>query len=255
MKLNLSRPIIFFDIESTGLNVATDRIVELCTIKVYPDGREETRTLRFNPEIPISAEAIAVNGITNADVADCPTFKEKANELADFFRDSDFAGFNSNFFDVPLLVEEFIRAGIDFDVTKVRFIDVQNIYHKMEKRNLAAAYKFYCNKDLENAHTAEADTRATYEVLQAQLERYDGELENNVGFLSDFSRHNRNVDLAGRIVLNERGVETINFGKNKGKSVAEVLRRDPGYYSWIQQGDFTQNTKQIFMRLKLKYIG
>lgn len=255
MKLNLSRPIVFFDIEATGLNVVTDRIVELCFIKVYPDGREETQTLRFNPGIPISAEATAVNGITNEDVAGCPAFRDKAAELAEIFRGSDIAGFNSNFFDVPLLVEEFIRAGVEFDVTQIRFVDVQNIYHKMEKRNLAAAYRFYCDKDLENAHTAEADTRATYEVLQAQLERYGGELENNIGFLADFSRRNNNVDLAGRIVLNEQGVETINFGKYKGRPVTEVLRRDPGYYSWILQGDFTQNTKQTFMRLKLKSMG
>lgn len=255
MKLNLSRPIVFFDIEATGLNVATDRIVEISYIKVYPDGHEESQTLRFNPGIPISAEASAVNGIKDEDVSDCPSFKEKAADLALIFSECDIAGFNSNYFDIPLLVEEFIRAGINFDITKCRFVDVQNIYHKMEKRTLAAAYKFYCDKDLENAHTAQADTRATYEVLQSQLDLYGKELKNDIGFLAEFSRRNRNVDLAGRIVLNEQGVETINFGKYKGQAVADVIRREPGYFSWIMQGDFPQNTKQEFMRLKLKLNG
>lgn len=255
MKLNLSRPIVFFDIEATGLNIATDRIVELSYIKVYPDGHEESQTLRFNPGIPISAEASAVNGIKDEDVAGCPSFKEKAADLALIFSECDIAGFNSNYFDIPLLVEEFIRAGINFDIGKCRFVDVQNIYHKMEKRTLAAAYKFYCDKDLENAHTAQADTRATYEVLQSQLDLYGKELKNDIAFLADFSRRNRNVDLAGRIVLNEQGVETINFGKYKGQAVADVIRREPGYFSWIMQGDFPQNTKQEFMRLKLKLNG
>lgn len=255
MKLNLSRPIVFFDIEATGLNVATDRIVEISYIKVYPDGHEESQTLRFNPGIPISAEASAVNGIKDEDVSDCPSFKEKAADLALIFSECDIAGFNSNYFDIPLLVEEFIRAGINFDITKCRFVDVQNIYHKMEKRTLAAAYKFYCDKDLENAHTAQADTRATYEVLQSQLDLYGKDLKNDIGFLAEFSRRNRNVDLAGRIVLNEQGVETINFGKYKGQAVADVIRREPGYFSWIMQGDFPQNTKQEFMRLKLKLNG
>lgn len=255
MKLNLSRPIVFFDIEATGLNVATDRVVEISYIKVYPDGHEESQTLRFNPGIPISVEASAVNGIKDEDVSDCPSFKEKAADLALIFSECDIAGFNSNYFDIPLLVEEFIRAGINFDITKCRFVDVQNIYHKMEKRTLAAAYKFYCDKDLENAHTAQADTRATYEVLQSQLDLYGKDLKNDIGFLAEFSRRNRNVDLAGRIVLNEQGVETINFGKYKGQAVADVIRREPGYFSWIMQGDFPQNTKQEFMRLKLKLNG
>lgn len=255
MKLNLLRPIVFFDIEATGLNVATDRIVEINYIKVYPDGHEESQTLRFNPGIPISVEASAVNGIKDEDVSDCPSFKEKAADLALIFSECDIAGFNSNYFDIPLLVEEFIRAGINFDITKCRFVDVQNIYHKMEKRTLAAAYKFYCDKDLENAHTAQADTRATYEVLQSQLDLYGKDLKNDIGFLAEFSRRNRNVDLAGRIVLNEQGVETINFGKYKGQAVADVIRREPGYFSWIMQGNFPQNTKQEFMRLKLKLNG
>ena len=252
MKLSLTRPIVFFDIEATGLNIATDRIVELCLLKIYPDGSEEALTQRFNPGIHISEEATAVNGIKDEDVAKSPTFKEKANEIANKFKGSDIAGFNSNHFDIPLLVEEFIRSGVQFDISACKFVDVQNIYHKMEKRNLSAAYKFYCNKDLENAHTALADTQATYEVLQAQLDRYEGQLENNVAFLSNFSRRNNNVDLAGRVVYNDEGVEIINFGKHKGRPVAEVLRKEPSYLGWIMQGDFTQNTKQVFMRIRLR---
>ena len=252
MKLNLNRPIVFFDIEATGLNIATDRIVELCYIKLRPDGSQEERTLRFNPGIHISAEATAVNGITDADVAHEPHFRDLAPELEGVFAGCDLAGFNSNSFDIPMLVEEFIRAGINFDITGCKFVDVQNIFHKMEQRNLVAAYKFYCQKNLDDAHTALADTRATLEVLEAQLDRYADTLKNNVDYLADFSRRNRNVDLAGRIVLNEQGVETINFGKYRGRPVAEVLRRDPGYYAWLMQGDFTQNTKQAFTRIKLR---
>lgn len=254
MQLKLNRPIIFFDIEATGLNVASDRIVELCYIKLSPNGKEEVKTQRFNPGLHISAEASSVNGIYDEDVANCPRFKEKAAELAQTFTGCDLAGFNSNHFDIPLLVEEFIRAGVDFDITGAKFVDVQGIFHKMEKRDLTAAYKFYCNKSLEDAHTAEADTRATLEVLEAQLDRYADTLKNNVDFLSEFSRRNRNVDLAGRIVYNDQGVETINFGKYRGRAVSEVLQRDPGYFSWIMQGDFTQNTKQTFMRIKLRGV-
>ena len=254
MQLKLNRPIIFFDIEATGLNVASDRIVELCYIKLYPNGKEEVKTQRFNPGLHISAEASSVNGIYDEDVANCPRFKEKAAELAQTFTGCDLAGFNSNHFDIALLVEEFIRAGVDFDITGAKFVDVQGIFHKMEKRDLTSAYKFYCNKNLEDAHTAEADTRATLEVLEAQLDRYADTLQNNVTFLADFSRRNRNVDLAGRIVYNDQGVETINFGKYRGRAVSEVLLRDPGYFSWIMQGDFTQNTKQTFMRIKLRGV-
>lgn len=254
MQLKLNRPIIFFDIEATGLNVASDRIVELCYIKLYPNGKEEVKTQRYNPGLHISAEASSVNGIYDEDVANCPRFKEKAAELAQTFTGCDLAGFNSNHFDIPLLVEEFIRAGVDFDITGAKFVDVQGIFHKMEKRDLTSAYKFYCNKNLEDAHTAEADTRATLEVLEAQLDRYADTLQNNVTFLAEFSRRNRNVDLAGRIVYNDQGVETINFGKYRGRAVSEVLQRDPGYFSWIMQGDFTQNTKQTFMRIKLRGV-
>lgn len=252
MQLQLSRPLIFFDIEATGLNTASDRIVELCYIKVMPDGTEQVKTQRFYPGKHIAAEATAVNGIHDEDVADCPTFKEKAAELAQVFANCDLAGFNSNHFDIPLLVEEFIRAGVDYNFSGIRFVDVQGIFHKMEKRDLTAAYKFYCHKDLTEAHTAEADTRATLEVLEAQLDRYSDTLKNNVDFLAEFSRRNRNVDLAGRIVYNDQNVETFNFGKYRGRAVTDVLRRDPGYFSWIMQGDFTQNTKQTLMRLKLR---
>lgn len=252
MRLSLNRPIIFFDIEATGLNVASDRIVELCYIKCFPDGSEDVKTLRFNPQHHISAEASAVNGIYDDDVKDCPLFKDKAAQLAEIFQNCDFAGFNSNHFDIPLLVEEFIRAGINYDISEAQFVDVQGIFHKMEKRDLTAAYKFYCNKELKDAHTAEADTRATLEVLEAQLDKYADTLKNDVTYLAEFSRRNKNVDLAGRIVYNDQGIETINFGKYRGRAVSEVLKRDPGYFTWIMQGDFTQNTKQTFMRIKLR---
>lgn len=252
MQLNLSRPLVFFDIEATGLNTATDRIVELCMVKVFPDGTDEVRTLRINPTIPISPEASAVNGITNEDVADCPRFIDLAEELDSYFANCDLAGYNSNAFDIPMLVEEFIRAGINFDLTTRKFIDVQTVFHKMEPRTLTAAYKYYCQKELVDAHSAEADTRATYEVLKAQLDRYE-EVQNDVEWLATFTRRNNNVDLAGRIVLNEENVEVINFGKYRGRPVRDVLRYDQGYYNWIMQGDFPQNTKQVFMQLKLRY--
>lgn len=252
MQLKLSRPLIFFDIEATGLSTMHDRIVELSYIKVMPDGDELSETLRFNPGIHISDEATKVNGIHDEDVKNCPTFRDEAPRLAEVFSDSDIAGFNSNAFDIPMLVEEFIRAGINFDINACRFVDVQTIFHRMEPRNLTAAYKFYCGKNLEDAHTAMADTRATYEVLKGELDRYPEALKNDVAFLSDFSCRRRNVDLAGRIVLNDHDVPVINFGKYRGHPVKDVLRSDPGYYNWIMQGDFPQNTKQTFMRFKLQ---
>ncbi len=252
MELNLKKPLVFFDLETTGLNITSDKIVEISYIKVFPNGTEESKTLRVNPGMHIPEQATAVHHITDDDVKDCPTFKQVARSLASVFEGSDVAGFNSNRFDLPLLVEEFLNAGVNIDMTKRKFIDVQTIFHKMEQRNLVAAYKFYCQKNLDDAHTALADTRATLEVLEAQLDRYADTLKNNVDYLADFSRRNRNVDLAGRIVLNEQGVETINFGKYRGRPVADVLRRDPGYYSWLMQGDFTQNTKQAFTRIKLR---
>lgn len=252
MALNLKKPIIFFDLETTGVSITRDRIVEISMIKLMPNGEERMRTLRVNPEMHIPEEATAVHHITDADVADKPTFKAIAKDLAQSFIGCDIAGFNSNKFDIPMLSEEFGRAGVSFDFSKARFVDVQTIFHKKEQRTLVAAYKFYCGKNLDDAHSATADTRATYEVLLAQLERYD-DLPNDIDALSDFSSQNRNVDLLGRIVLNDKNVEVINFGKYKGRPVAEVLKKDPGYYSWIMQGDFPQNTKDTFTRLKLRY--
>lgn len=255
MKLNLKRPIVFFDLETTGLDIANDRIVELCYIKVEPNGNEESKAMRLNPEKHISEAATKVHGISDEDVKDCPTFREIAPALAETLQGCDLAGFNSNKFDIPMLAEEFLRAGVDMDFSNRRFIDVQNIYHKMERRTLIAAYKYYCGKDLNDAHSALADTRATYEVLQAQLDMYPNDLKNDMDFLSDFSTMDHNVDLAGRFVYDEKGNEVVNFGKYKGKSVREVLMRDPGYYGWIIQSDFTLNTKQTLTRLKLKYAG
>lgn len=255
MKLNLKRPIIFFDLETTGLDIAKDRIVELCYIRVEPNGNEEARSMRINPEMHIPEVASSVHGITDDDVKDCPTFADVAPQLAATFEGCDLAGFNSNRFDLPLLAEEFMKAGVNIDLSHVQAIDVQNIYHKLEKRTLAAAYKFYCGRDLENAHSALADTQATYEVLQAQLDHYPNDLQNDVDFLAEFSRMNRNIDFAGRFVYDESGKELINFGKYKGKAIKDVLTRDPGYYSWIMQGDFTLNTKQVLTKLRLKYAA
>lgn len=251
MQLRLQRPIIFFDLETTGTNITHDRIVEISIIKVLPSGEEQERTRRINPEMPIPAEATAIHHITDADVANEPTFRQLAKSLAEIFADCDIAGFNSNRFDIPLLLEEFHRAGIVLDLSKTRFVDVQTIYHKMEPRNLSAAYKYYCGQDLEAAHSANADTRATLEVLKAQLDKYP-ELTNDVKALSEFSCHNRNVDFAGRLIYNDANKEVINFGKYKGQLAEDVLRRDPGYYSWVQQGDFQQNTKDAFARIRLR---
>lgn len=254
MELNLKNPIVFFDIESTGLDIARDRIVEISAVKVMPDGREEVKTKRINPTIPISPEAQAVHGISNEDVKDCPVFKQIAKSLAHWMEGCDIGGYNSIKFDIPLLAEEFLRAGVDFDFRKRKLVDVQNIFHKMEQRTLVAAYRFYCNKDLEQAHSAEADTLATYEVLKAQLDRYQDTLKNDIGFLADFSLKNRNLDYAGRIVLNDKDIPVINFGKHKGKAVEQVLREEPSYYAWIMQGDFTLDTKKVLTELKIKML-
>ena len=255
MELKLQKPIVFFDLETTGVNAIHDRIVEISYIKVFPDGNEESKTLRINPERHIPEQSSAIHGIYDEDVKDCPTFKQVARDIAAIFVNSDIAGFNSNYFDVPMLVEEMLRAGIDFDITKCRLIDVQNIYHKLEQRTLSAAYKFYCGKNLEDAHSAQADTRATYEVLKAQLDKYPDKLNNDVQFLSSFSKMNDNVDCAGRIIYNDKHIPVFNFGKYKGQSVEDVLARDPGYYGWMMQGDFPQNTKQVLTKLRLKAIG
>ncbi len=225
MELTLKNPMVFFDLETTGVNVASDRIVEISWLKIQPDGRESKQTQLVNPTIPIDPRAIAIHGITDEDVKDKPTFSEIARTLARDFEGCDLAGYNSNKFDIPLLAEEFLRAGVDFDLRKRKFIDVQVIFHKMEQRTLIAAYKFYCQKDLEDAHSAEADTRATYEILKAQLDHYE-HLQNDVDYLSVFSTQNRSVDLAGRIIYNDKDIEVFNFGKYKGEPVEEVLKKE-----------------------------
>lgn len=282
MKLNLKKPLVVFDLETTGLDLVKDRIIQLSYIKVWPDGREERKNHTVNPGRAIPEEVVRLTGITNADVADKPTFKQLAAGLEADFKGCDFAGFNSNHFDVPMLAEEFLRAGIDFDFSKCCLIDAQNIFHKLERRNLAAAYKFYCGRKMEDdfeAHRADQDTEATYRVLMGQLDKYapgvqeepERVLQNDVAWLADFSRMNDNVDFAGRIVwadmkgadgkpvLNADGtprrIETFNFGKHKGEPVVSVLRYDPGYYGWMLNGDFPNNTKQALTRIRLKDIN
>lgn len=252
MQINLKRPLIFFDLETTGTNILKDRIVEISVVKLYPDGNYEEKTRRINPEMHIPAGATAVHHIKDEDVAEEPTFRQVSKSLYALFEDCDIAGYNSNKFDVPLLIEEFSRVGMNFDVSGRKFIDVQNIFHKMEQRTLIAAYKFYCGKDLTEAHSASADTMATMEVLQSQLDRYP-ELKNDVDYLSEFSSGGKNLDLAGRIVLNENDVPVFNFGKHKGKAVEEVLRREPSFYSWVMQGDFPKNTKDVLTQLRYKF--
>lgn len=255
MNLNLANCIIFFDLETTGVNIAKDRIVEISVLKVYPNGQEEQKTIRVNPEMPIPKEASEVHGIYDEDVKDCPTFKEIAKELAHYMEGCDLGGYNSNRFDIPLLAEEFLRVGVDFDMRKRKFVDVQTIFHKMEQRTLSAAYRFYCDKSLEDAHTAAADTSATYEVLKAQLERYGDKLENNIEFLSKFSTQNNTADFAGFIVYNEKGEEVFNFGKNKGVPVAKVLKEQPGYFSWVLNSEFPLYTKKVLTEIKLRGSG
>ena len=249
MELNLKKPIIFFDLETTGTNITNDRIVEITVLKVEPgDTDPKPYTRRVNPGIHIPEEATAVHHITDSDVADAPKFAEIASGIAKYFEGCDIAGFNSTRFDVPMLDEEFQRAGINFDFSKSRFIDVQNIFHKKEQRTLIAAYRFYCDKDLEQAHSSDADTMATYEVLKAQLDRYP-DLTNDIDALADFSAMNRNVDFMGRLVYDDNNREVINFGKYKGKIAEEVLSREPVYYDWIMKGDFSKNTKDCFKNI------
>ena len=279
MKPNLLKPLVVFDLETTGLDLVSDRIIQISFIKIYPDWKEERENIFINPERPIPSSVVALTGISDADVADAPTFKQKSKELADKFSGCDFAGFNSNRFDIPMLAEEFLRAGVDFDFSKCRLIDMQNIYHKMERRNLAAAYKFYCGRKMEDdfeAHRADQDTEATWRVLQGQLDMYapenqseeDRVLNNDMEELAEFSKMNDFVDFAGRIVWEDmkdqdgkvlldatgkvRRHEIFNFGKYKGWDVAEVLRKDPGYYSWMLASDFTYNTKQVLTRIRLR---
>lgn len=253
MNLNIKNPLIIFDLETTGINIVSDRIVEISTLKIMPDGNEEEKTKRFNPEIPIPPSSTEIHGITDEDVKDSPSFREYAKTLSKYMEGCDLAGYNSNKFDIPLLAEEFIRADVDFDLKKRKFIDVQTIFHKMEQRTLSAAYLFYCKKELNNAHSAKADTFATYEVLKAQLDKYTN-LKNDIDFLSEFSAQNENADFAGRIIYNKDGKEVINFGKYKGQLVTEVLEKDTGYYGWIMQGDFPLYTKKVFTAIKLRAL-
>lgn len=248
--LKLHKPLCFFDLETTGINVAKDRIVEISILKVFPNGNKESKTIRVNPEIPISAEATSVHGISNEDVANEPTFGEIAPQIWEMMKDSDLAGYNSNRFDIPLLVEEFIRNNIEFDLKNHRFVDVQVIFFKKEPRDLSSAYKFYCDKTLENAHSAKADVEATYEIFKAQIKKYD-DLENDIRFLSEFTTQKRTADLAGFIGYDVDGNEIFNFGKHKGKKVIDVFEKDLGYYSWIQNADFPGYTKKILTQIKL----
>jgi DNA polymerase-3 subunit epsilon len=254
LELNLRRPIAFIDIETTGLNVSSDRIVELSILKITPDRKEVWMSTRVNPEMPIPAKSTAIHGISDADVVDAPLFRELAKKLTAFLEGCDLAGYNAIKFDIPLLAEEFLRANIDFNFRKRKYVDVQVIFHKKEQRTLSAAYQFYCSKDLTEAHSSKADTAATFEVLKAQLDRYD-DLENDVEKLAEYSSFNNIVDFAGRIILDENGVEIFNFGKHKGKSVETVFKEDPSYYSWMMNGDFPLYTKKVLTEIKLRSFG
>ena len=251
MQLNLTKPICFFDLETTGVNITTDRIVEISILKVFPNGKEESKTWLVNPTVNIPAEVTAIHGISNEDVVDKPTFKEVSKDIYNMIKDSDLGGFNSNRFDIPLLVEELLRAEIDFDMKNRVAIDVQTIFHKMEQRTLSAAYKFYCNEELVGAHGAEADTKATYEVLKAQIEKYE-EIENDTKFLAEFSSRKQFADFAGFIAYNKNGEECFTFGKHKGKLVTEVLESEPGYFGWVLNADFPLYTKKVLTAIKLR---
>ncbi|MEN8884758.1 MAG: 3'-5' exonuclease [Winogradskyella sp.] len=254
MQLNLNNPICFFDLETTGINISKDRIVEISVLKVYPNGNEESKTWVVNPEMPIPPEVTAIHGISDADVADKPTFKALSKEIYNLIKDSDLGGFNSNRFDIPLLAEELLRADIDFDMKGRQSVDVQTIFHKMEQRTLTAAYKFYCDKNLDGAHSAEADTKATYEVLKAQLSKYDN-LENDTKFLAEFSTHKKFADFAGFVIFNKEGEECFSFGKHKGKTVVEVMDKEPGYFGWLLNADFPLYTKKVLTAIKLRQFN
>lgn len=261
MKLNLKRPLAFFDLETTGVNVASDRILEISILKAMPDGTEDVKTMRINPGIPIPLESSLIHGIYDEDIKNAQTFKQAGEELARFLDDCDLAGYNSNRFDIPVLMEEFLRAEINFDIDNRHFVDVQNIFHQMEQRTLKAAYQFYCGKNIENAHSAEADIKATYEVLKAQIEKYQNQdwedkkgvvskpVQNNIEALHKFTNLNNPVDFASRMVYNEEGVEVINFGKHKGRAVEDVFQSEPSYYNWMQNGDFPLYTKKCLEKI------
>jgi DNA polymerase-3 subunit epsilon len=254
LNLNLKRPIAFFDLETTGINVTNDRIIELSVLKISPEGNEEWMTSRINPGIPIPEKATAIHGIRDEDVANAPSFKEIARNLASFLEGCDLAGYNAIKFDIPLLAEEFHRANVDFNFRKRKYIDVQVIFHKKEQRTLSAAYQFYCNRELEDAHSSKADTAATFEILKSQLDRYE-DLENDIDKLAEFSSFNTNVDFAGRIILDDNGVEIFNFGKYKGRAVETVFNEDPAYYSWMMNSEFPLYTKKVITEIKLRSFG
>jgi DNA polymerase III subunit epsilon len=254
MELKLNRPICFFDLETTGIDVAKDRIVEIAILKVFPNGNKESKTWLVNPTIPIPPQSTAVHGITNEKVANEPTFAQLSSQIYSMIKDSDLAGFNSDRFDIPLLAEELLRADVDFDMKNRVSVDVQTIFHKKEERTLSAAYKFYCNQTLENAHSAEADTNATYEILKAQLERYN-DLDNDMKSLSEFTTRKKSVDFAGFIALNDKGQEIFTFGKHKGALVDDVLDKEPGYFGWIQNAEFPLYTKKVLTAIKLRKLN
>jgi len=251
MQLNLTKPICFFDLETTGINITHDRIVEISILKVFPNGTEESKTWLVNPEMTIPNEVIEIHGITNEKVANEPAFKELAKDIYNMIKDSDLGGFNSNRFDIPLLAEEMLRAEVDFDMKNTLAVDVQTIFHKMEQRTLSAAYKFYCDESLDNAHSAEADTKATFEVLKSQLDKYE-ELENDTKFLAEFSSRKKIADFAGFITFNKEGLECFSFGKHKGKLVTDVLEKEPGYFGWLLSADFPLYTKKVLTAIKLR---
>jgi len=267
MELNLNKPIAFFDLETTGIKVATDRIVEISLVKILPSGKQEVYTKRVNPGMPIPPRSTEIHGITDEDVKDAPRFEEIAKEVSNFIGNADLAGYNSNKFDIPLLVEEFLRADVDFELKGRRFVDVQNIFHKMEPRTLKAAYEFYCKKDLENHHSAEADTFATYEVLKAQLDKYKGAkikdrngnitepIINDIAALSNFSEQHENADLIGHLIFNDKRQEIFNFGKYKGKTVEEVFQKESSYYDWMMKSDFPLSTKKVITAIKLRQFN
>ncbi|MDG3583907.1 3'-5' exonuclease [Galbibacter pacificus] len=254
MELNLSKPICFFDLETTGIDVARDRVVEISILKVFPNGNKESHTWLVNPEMPIPPQSSAIHGITDEKVANEPTFKELSKTIYNMIKDSDLGGYNSDRFDIPVLAEELLRAGIDFDMGNRVSVDVQTIFHKMEQRTLSAAYKFYCGKNLDDAHSAEADTNATYEVLKSQLDRY-GELENNMKFLGEFTTRKQTADFAGFIIFNEDEEEVFSFGKHKGKRVEDVMEQEPGYFGWLLNADFPLYTKKVLTAIKLRKLN
>lgn len=261
MKLQLTKPIVFFDLETTGIDTTKEHIVEICYIKLFPDGREEEKNIRVRPvdvfgnTYHIPEQSTAVHGITDEDVKDCPTFKEIAPEIKAVFEGCDLAGYNSNYYDIPLLVEEFLRAGINVDFSSAQCVDVCQIYKKINPRTLSAAYQNYCHKDLEDAHSANADTRATLDVLEAMLDKHSDELKNNITELANYAGEKRNVDYAGRMVYDESGAEIFNFGKHKGKKVTDVLRIEPSYYDWMLRGDFAEETKQQLTKIRLRMLN